>query len=746
MGGITVTEEKLIKLFNSMTLEEKLGELWQPMNRVYDENGVLTYIDVKANYSKEDIYRSGSTLNLFGTDRLRAVQDDHVKNNPHHIPLLYMADIIHGYATVFPNPIAQSCSFDLELIKESARVTAKESTLAGINVTFFPMIDIVRDPRWGRVVESAGEDPYLAYSVCRALVEGLQGDGLDKPYTMAACVKHFAGYGAAEGGRDYNTVELTENTLRNVYLWGYKGGIDADAAMIMTSYNEMGGIPSTCNKHLFRDILRDEWGYKGVVITDLFALSSMATHGIGDDSEEDDTDYLYRSLAEKAMTAGIDIEMGSHHYKKLALSVAEGKLDEKLIDEACLRWLKLKNKLGLFENPYRFTDDEKAKDVMLCDEHKDVARRLAAESCVLLKNEENILPLGRQSGKIAMIGPFVESERLNGSWVIHVADSVRTLRTVTEQRCSDLEICFAKGCSALGREQARESKRFGYTDEEHREEMIREAVEIARSVDTVVLTLGEISEQAGEAKSRSNICIPDVQLELFDRVYEVNKKIVVLLYNGRPLDISYINDRAKAILDVWYLGTMMNDAVVDLLLGEKMPSGKLSMSFPKTVAQIPVYYNHLRTDHRVEPYWSEYIDDCNSEPLYPFGYGLTYTELSYGETAVDKTHFKTDETVTVSCDIANLGDRDCTETAELYITDRFASVARPVKELKGFKRVYIPAGKTVTVTFEINIEMLKYYNENNEYVADPGSFYVKIARDSGFDEGKEMTRIFLTKD
>ncbi len=727
-----MTTEKIEQLIASMSLEEKSRILWQPMNRVYDANGVLTYNNVDITETPEEIYGSGSTLNLFGVDKIKNVQKEHIKNNPHGIPMIFMGDIIHGFATIFPLPLAQSCSFNPELVKEACKVVADESTASGVDVTYFPMVDLVRDPRWGRVMESAGEDPYLASLYCAAMVKGFQGDDLTTS-GMAACVKHFAGYGGAEGGRDYNSVELSERTLRQYYLPAYKAGVDAGAKMMMTSYNTIGGIPSTCNKHLFRDILRDEWGFKGTVITDLYATASMSQHGISNVPE---------TLAEAIIKTGIDIEMGSFNYRTLPQLVREGKVDEELVDNAVRNVLNLVNDLGLFENPHRFADESRAKELYYCDKHLAVAKRLSIESCVLLENQDGILPLNERSGKVAFIGPFVDFDKLDGNWsLVNTLKEERdkkiteqTLRQELEKRFGKEKFVFAGGCSHLGREQQREAERFGYCDEENRERGIQEAVELAKAVDTVVLTLGELPSMSGEARCRSNIRVPDVQLELLNRIYEVNSNIVVLLYNGRPLDLREVKEKAKAILDVWYLGSQMNQAIVDLLFGIAAPSGRLSMSFPHSVGQIPVYYNHLPTDHNMPPYDSSYIDDCPRTALYPFGYGLTYTSFRYSKPTLSKNTFNKNERITVCVEVTNTGAVDGYEVVQLYIRDRFATVSRPVKELKGFKKVLIKAGETVTVSFDIGEDMLRYYNINMDYVSDPGEFHVFVGKDSSVTE------------
>ena len=722
-----MTEKELHKLFDSLSIEEKLGEVWQIQNKVFDENGVVTGDVGKMVYSDELISTAGSTINVYGNEKLRIIQENHIKNHPHHIPLMFMADIIHGYSTIFPEPLAFSCSFNPELIKDAYKVVAKESYASGQHITFYPMMDLVRDPRWGRVVESGGEDPYLASKICAAIVEGLQGDGLDKPYTIGSCVKHFAGYGAAEGGRDYNTCDVSERNLRNYYLKGYKGGIDAGAAMVMTSFNVLDGVPSTVNKWLFRDLLKGEWGFDGVVITDIWTIGSMEKHRIGSDGPNDS-----RYRAEKTFEAGIDISMVAETFE-LKQSIEEGRLDPKIIDEACWRVLKLKNDLGLFENPYRGMDEDTDK-ILCCDEHLKIAKELALQSCVLLKNDNKALPLNPNE-KIAFIGPMIDTDEVNGSWVLDKKGTNVTLHGAIDVQYPNNSFIYAKGCSVLGREDARLVEKLGHCDEETREQTISEAVEIAKNCDTVVLTLGEIARMFGESHSRANIKIPEVQLELFRRVREVAKKVIVLLYNGRPLDLTDIQS-ADAILDVWYLGTTMSETITDLIFGKESPCGRLTMSFPKNVGHIPVYYNALPTDHpknKLTGFNTNYDDEGPAEPRYHFGYGLTYSTIEYGKTTFDKTHFGPHDTVIASAEITNTGDRDVTEVVQLYIRDYRATISLPEKELKGFKRVYIKAGETIKVDFEIREDMLRYYNIDMEYASDAGRFDVLIAPDSSFN-------------
>ncbi len=737
-------EKELRQLLEKMSVKDKLSELWQCQSRAFDATGVLTGGAVAdETFNKEEVWAAGSTLNLFGVDKVRAVQEDHLEHNKHKIPMMFMGDIIHGFTTKLPIPLAQSCSFDMDLIKDANRVSAKESAASGFHATFFPMVDLSRDPRWGRVMEGAGEDPYLCGEVCRAVVEGLQGDGLDKPDTMAACIKHFAGYGAAEGGRDYNTANVGERALRQFHFPCYKGGVDAGAALVMTSYNALDGVPSNCNKWLVRDVLKGEWNFEGVVITDLFATASLNSHGIGNNKN----DALYRGKV--SLEAGIDIEMGSKLFFLLEGLFENGTMDMEILDDACWRVLKLKNDLGLFENPYRMASEEEIEKICGCDEHIAVARKLAQESCVLFKNENQVLPLGKESGKLAFIGPAVEIPvGAASSWDLAGVNKElpvsKTLKEAIIKKRPNDEIIFAKGCSFLGREQQKEANRFGFCDEETREQTISEAVEIAKTVDTVVLAIGESPNQSGEAHSRANIRIPDVQLELYRRVREVAKKVVVLVHTGRPLDLTEIQD-ADAILNVWYLGTAMSDAIADLVFGDAVPSGKLSMGFPENVNQIPVYYNYLRTDHRnYPPYVSEYQDEYSNFPRYPFGYGLTYSELEYSGTMVDKERFGVDDTVTAWVEITNKGKYDVTEIVQLYVQDKVATIAPPIKELKGFKRVEIKAGETVKVEFEIKEDMLRYWNIDMKYESDAGDFGIAIKPSSDFKES-EFKFIYLEK-
>ena len=727
------TKQQLIQLLNSLTIEEKLGQLQQVSPTTIEATGLDTGVPVEN--SDDTKHNFSSVLNLFGAEKLIKIQDEYLKKNSHKIPMVFMADIIHGYRTIMPIPLAQGCSFNPELVGKGTSVAAKEASVDGMHVTFAPMVDLVRDPRWGRVLESTGEDPYLNSQFSAAMVKGFQGDDISKEGTIAATVKHFAAYGAAEAGRDYNTVDMSERALRQDYLPSYKAGVDAGAALIMTSFNAVGGVPSTGNKKLLRDILRDEWGFDGAIITDWGSTNTMINHAVAANQKE---------AAKLAIEAGVDIEMCTHCYDRhLKELIDEGTVDIKLLDECVLRVLELKNKLGLFDNPHRFADPKKAKTVIGCQEFLDIAKELACQSSVLLKNEDNILPLSKQSGKIAFIGPYIADKHLNGAWsVLDHNENSPTLEQTLKKRFGDTAFAFAEGSKLLGIEQKAEAEFFGYDMcEDTREERICAAVELAKTVDTVVLAIGEHYNSSGEARGKAFITLPDVQVELFNRVYAVNKNIIVVLFNGRPVEIKNIADKAKAVLDVWFGGTMATEAISDMLFGINSPSGRLSMSFPYCVGQVPIYYNYLPTDHPVEisgAYSSRHIDIPN-DPYYPFGYGLTYTNFEYSDFTINSDTLTKDGSITASVTVKNTGSRDGYETVQLYVRDRFASVSRPVKELKGFKKVWIKSGEQVTVDITITPDDLRIYDINMDYVTEPGEFHVFVGKDSTVKDKKIFT-------
>lgn len=726
-------EIELKKIIENMTVEEKAFELLQLSPAFYGEDGSTeTGPAMSLGIQPEDAYQSNSVLNYFGAERVLKLREDHYKNNKHKIPMMMMADIIHGYATIMPIPLAMGCSFDPELVKQCYHNTAVEASYGGVDLTFAPMVDLVRDARWGRVIESTGEDKFLNGEMAKAMVEGLQGDGVENEGTICACVKHFAAYGAVESGREYNYVDMSERFLREYYLPGYKAGLDAGAEMVMTSFNSIAGVPSTGNKWLLRDVLRGEWGFDGVTISDWGSAMSLCSHGVAEDRRE---------AARLCMEAGLDIEMCTPGYIKWLKDLVEsGDLDEKLIDEAVLRVLKLKNKLGLFENPMRFTNVEKEQKYFRCDEFLEDARRMVCASSVLLKNEDNILPLSEKSGKVALIGPYVDCERFVGTWA-KVGMPCRNV-TVREAFEGKGNYVFAKGSHRLGAENSLEAVMLKYEiDDSDREKLLKQAVKTAKKADTVVMFIGEHYDQSGEAHAHMEIKIPEVQAELLRRVYEVNQNVVVVLFNGRPLDLREISQKSKAILDVWMPGTSAANAIYDMLTGKEEPTGRLSMTFPYHVGQCPIYYNKIRTCHTYNPdptsrFTSKY-SDMPTMPLYSFGEGMGYTTFEYSDVTIEPT-LKRGGKIKASVTIKNTGDRRGTEVIQMYIYDHFASVARPSRELKGFKKLTLDAGEERVVEFEIDEEMLKYWNIDMKFEADAGKFTVYIGHDSKTNNSAEF--------
>ena len=622
--------------------------------------------------------------------------------------------------------MAQACSFEPQLVEQLASAAAKEACVSGIHVTFSPMADLSRDARWGRVMESSGEDPYLNSVMAAAAVKGYQGDDLTKEGTISACVKHFAAYGAVEGGREYGTVDVSERNLRQYYLPAYHAACNAGSGMLMCAFNEISGIPSTGNKHLMRDILRKEWGYQGAVITDYGSLNSMQSHGISDQDEV---------LAKMALDATVDIEMSVCRFARaLPGLLKEGKITQQQIDEGAWRVLSLKNKLGLFENPFRFADPEKAKEILRSDEMLKLAREAVSKTSVLLQNKEKILPLKKEN-KIAFIGPFLTERDLLGGGPGKRFYRDKNIQEVLCERYPEHSFCFENGCQLYGADQ-REIDFYQFTEFEsdpvQRKKNIEAAAKKAAEADTVVLFLGEHPRVGGELSSKVFLEIPWIQQELLRAVTAVNDRVVVVLFNHRPLDLREMAQKAKAILTVWFPGTMGAEGVVDMLFGERAPTGRLTMSFPYCVGQEPIYYNRLPTDHSpdfIEHYVTGYVD-APLEPLFCFGEGLTYTEFEYGEITLDKTSLTEGEELTASVTVTNCGDRDGEETVQLYIRDVYASVSRPIKELKGFRKVAVKSGETVTVAFTLRPDDFCFYNEDLEYGWEPGEIRVFIGHDS----------------
>lgn len=736
--------EELQALLNQMTLEEKIGELFQLPSYYFDGDSV-TGPAAELGITSDDLRVSGSCLSVTGAKKLRQIQKNHMEKHPHHIPMLFMADIINGYHTIFPIPLAQGCTFDPEATEEAAAIAAREAAAAGLHVTFSPMADLCRDARWGRVMESTGEDPFLNGKMAAAMVHGYQGreNDLTEKGRIAACLKHFAGYGAPEAGRDYNTVELSERTLRDDYLSAYQEAVKAGCRLVMTSFNTLNRIPSTGNRWLMRDVLRGEMGFSGVLISDWMALAEMIPHGIAADQKE---------AARLAIEAGVDIDMSSVTYlKSLKELIEKDMVSEALVNECVLRVLTLKNELGLFENPYKDGCEEDEKTLILCDAHRKAARECAEKSFVLLKNNEKTLPLQKDE-KIAFIGPYVNNRLLCGAWSFFGDDeNTVSLKEGVTKNYPEACAVYAPGCpltdpgvEILGFQKT--SPKDQLNSEEALQKALQEATALAETADKVILALGEPRDYSGECASRANITLPSCQIELLRRISSVNQNICVVLFNGRPLDLREVSEHAKAILEAWLPGTEGGNAIARILYGDVAPSGKLAMSFPYCVGQVPVYYSHMNTgrplqgDYRQGRFSSQYLDIPN-DPLYPFGFGLSYTEFSCSEITLDKNCLTPGETLSANVTVTNTGDRTGTETLQLYLHDLTASVVRPVRELKGFQKVTLAPGERKDVTFEIRDEMLRFYDIHMDYKCEPGEFEIFIGTDS---TTQNKSRFFLS--
>ncbi len=735
-GGI-MTEKQITKLLNSLSLEEKIGEITQIYGGEFINDVEITG-EKNSEYTQQDLALCGSTLGVCDPEKIIKIQKKHMENHPHKIPMLFMADIIHGYSTIFPIPLAQGCTFNEELVEKLNRLTAKETAPSGLHVTFSPMVDLARDARWGRVAESYGEDCVLSARLGAAAVRGYQGEDLSNQGTVAACVKHFAAYGAVEGGREYGVVDISERSLRQDYLPSYKAACEADCAMLMSAFNAIGGDPASGSEFLLKDILRDEWSWQGTVISDWSSVYLMKSHGISADDAV---------LAQKAVKGRLAIEMCSSCYKNgIKTLLDSGRITTEELDRLVLDVLNLKNKLGLFENPYRFADKEALELSVNCEETRKAAAESVCEASVLLKNE-GILPLQREE-KIAFIGPYVNNPNILGMWVIGGIDrpQAQTVQSALEEKYPQNSFSFCQGSKIYGTEQAREVEFFSVAEDMEadplmRERLISEAVETAKSCDKVVMLLGEHVRAAGELAAKAHITLPHIQTELFRRVSRVNQNIVTVLFNQRPLDICEIAEGSKALLDIWFPGTMGAKALTEMLFGESAPTGRLAMSFPYTVGQCPIYYNQLPTDHSAEyqTHFATGYADCPNTPYYAFGQGITYTDFAYGELELEREEIGANEALQAKIKVTNTGARDGFETVQLYIRDMEASVSRPLKELKDFKKIFIKAGETVEVAFEITPESLKIYDINMNYVAEKGTFRVFIGHDSLVNEYKTFT-------
>lgn len=715
-------------LMKKMTLDEKLGQLNLPASGdIITGAGSTNNISEKIKEGKV-----GGLFNIKSVEKIRAVQQIAVEQSRLKIPLLFGMDVIHGYQTEFPIPLGMSCSWDMALIEKSARIAAQEASADGICWTFSPMVDIARDPRWGRVSEGSGEDVFLGSKIAQAMVKGYQGNDLRKNNTILACVKHFALYGAAEAGRDYNTTDMSHIRMYNEYLPPYKAALDAGAGSIMASFNEIDGIPATGNKWLLTSLLRKEWGFNGFVVTDYTGIMEMTDHGMGN----------LKEVSALALNAGVDMDMVSDGLLSTTKeSLAEGKVTQQKIDQACRRILEAKYKLGLFEDPYRYCDVNRAKNEIFTPENRQAAREIAAQTFVLLKNDNQTLPLQNKK-TIALIGPLADNaENMTGTWSVAAdfSKSVSLLEGLKNAVGSEANVLYAKGANVVSDPKLDERiSIFGKLtkwDSRTQKEMIAEAVATAQKADVVVAAMGESSEMSGECASRSDLGLPESQKELLAALLATGKPVVMVLFTGRPLTLGWEKANVPAILNVWFAGTEAGDAIADVLLGKVNPSGKLSSTFPQNVGQIPLYYNHKNTGRPLEEgkwfqkFRSNYLDVSN-EPLFPFGFGLSYTTFGYKNLKLSDQVLTANGQLKVSVDVTNSGNYDGAEVVQLYIRDMVGSVTRPVKELKGFQKIFLKKGETRTVEFALTEKDLRFYNSDLKFVSEPGDFKVFVGTSS----------------
>lgn len=709
---------KIEELVGQMTLEEKVGQLSLNVGDL-----VFTGPNVRTQESNkfDTLIRAGKVtgiFNIYGAEYTYRLQKIAVEESRLKIPLLFGADVIHGFRTVFPIPLAEAASWDLKAIEQSARIAAKEATASGITFNFAPMVDITRDPRWGRVAEGAGEDPYLGSKVATARVKGFQGERLDAPQTLAACVKHFAAYGAPHGGRDYNTVDMSERMLREIYLPPYKAAVEAGVATLMTSFNELDGVPATGNDFLLTQILRKEWGFDGMVVSDWQSILEMKVHGVGETDKE---------VVKMALEAGTDMDMEANLYRDMLPDlVKEGEISMEIIDRAVKRVLKVKFDLGLFDDPYKYHQVEREKKEVFSKENRQKALDVAKRCIVLLKNEKQLLPLSHQIKKLAVIGPLANNQiELNGTWSFFAKphEPISILTGIKEKVGRQTEVLYAQGC--------------GFYDED--QTSFEEAVDVAQKAEVVIMALGESAVMNGEGASRSLLNLPGTQKELLRKIHKMGKPIILLITSGRPLCIEWESENIPAILQTWTLGTETGTAIAEVLFGSYNPSGKLPVSFPRNVGQIPVYYNHKNTGcpysgNYKEPaservYFSKYRDIPNT-PLYPFGYGLSYTTFRYNKLELNRTRMGMEDTLEISVKVRNQGKYGGEEVVQLYIRDLAGSVTRPVKELKGFKKLYFDIGETKKVTFKLTKTDFSFFRRDMTYGAETGRFKVFVGTNS----------------
>lgn len=724
----TKMDQFILELMGKMTVEEKIGQL----NLVTGGEAVTGSVVSTGVEGKIKAGEIGGIFSMSSPAKIRAAQELAVKHSRLGIPIIFGMDVIHGYKTMFPIPLGLAATWDMALIRESARIAAVEASADGLNWTFSPMVDISRDPRWGRISEGSGEDTYLSARIAAEMVRGYQGDDLAAHNTLMACVKHFALYGAAEAGRDYHTTDMSLHRMYNEYFPPYKAAIDAGAGTVMTSFNDINGVPATANKWLMTDVLRNQWGFKGMVVTDYTAINELIDHGLGD----------LQTVSALALKAGVHMDMvGEGFLTTLKKSLDEGKVTQAEIDEACRLILETKYKLGLFDDPFRYCDEERAKNNILTVDHLAKAREIAAKSFVLLKNEKNTLPL-KKGGTVALIGPLSNTRaNMPGTWSVS-ADLENTPSLVEGMQAAlgdNVKIVQYLGANLLSDAIYQErATMFGRTiprDERPEPEIIAEALKTAESADVIIAALGESSEMSGESSSRTELDIPDTQKRLLEALMKTGKPVVLVLFAGRPLTLTWENEHVPAILNVWFGGTETGKAVADVLFGDVNPSGKLPATFPQNVGQIPLYYSSKNTGRPLangawfEKFRSNYLDVTN-EPLYPFGYGLSYTTFSYSNITLDKNVLDSAGSIMATVSVTNMGEYDGEEVVQLYIRDLVGSVTRPVKELKGFQKVFLKKGESRDIRFEITIDDLKFYNNKLDFVAEPGDFKIFIGTNS----------------
>ncbi|MCU4163022.1 beta-glucosidase BglX [Carboxylicivirga caseinilyticus] len=725
-GGGDSEEDRFVEdLLGKMTLEEKIGQMNQRTGQ-WEMTGPAPKTD-GSQQLLDDLKqgRVGSMLNVVGAEATRKAQQLVVENSRLGIPLIFGYDVVHGHQTMFPIPLGEAASWDPELARLSASVAAKEAAANGLQWTFAPMVDVGRDARWGRVMEGAGEDTYLGSAFAIARVQGFQGDDLSNENTIAACAKHFAGYAFSESGRDYNAVEIGGESLHNVVIPPFKAASDAGVATFMNSFNTIDGLPATASSYLQRTLLKGQWEFDGFVVSDWNSIGEMIQHGVAADLKE---------AALRAIKGGSDMDMEADAYlSHLKELVESGEVDERYVDDAVRRILRIKYRLGLFDDPYKYCNEDREKNSLLTAENKEAARKVASESMVLLKNENNILPINKDIKSIAVVGPLADDKDSPlGNWRAKAISNsaVSLLEGVTTACGNDIKVNYAKGCDLVTGERTFSNILTFNSDDRSG---FKEAVKAAKKSDVVLLAIGEDAYQSGEGRSQTDITLSGLQVELFDEIYKVNKNIVVVLMTGRPVVIPELAEKAAAILETWHAGSEAGNAMADVLFGKVNPSGKLPMTFPRSVGQIPIYYNYKNTGrpsgNEMDNLWSRYTDSPNT-PQYPFGYGLSYTSFTYSNLNLDKTEIQPGGDVKVSVTVTNTGDVKGKEIVQLYIRDEVAAYARPVKELKGFNKIELDAGESKEVTFTLGKDELGYFHPNGTYVIEKGSFKVMVGSNS----------------